>query len=183
MSSPHRPESEPERVVFLGAESTGKTTLAIALAERTGEPWVEEVGRRLWVQAGGDLPLSEYVTICKEHTALEDYLVHKAKRFLFVDTNATTTQQYAFYFFGECPDEVQGYAARCKQRYAHTFLCAPDFPFEQDGHRVNPEVQRYMDGAIRNDLTLREIPFTVLCGPLEKRVRTVLHAIGSPLSD
>lgn len=50
-------------------------------------------------------------------------------------------------------------------------MCAPDFPFEQDGTRVAPEVQRYMDGAIRNDLTVRGIPYAVLEGPVEARIR------------
>lgn len=168
-----------ERVVFLGAESSGKTTLAHALAEETGEPYVEEVGRTLWVEAGGDLPLADYVRICREHVALEDAAALRARRFLFADTNALTTQQYAFFFFGECPPEVQAYAARCRARYAHTFVCAPDFPFDQDGTRVHPQVQRYMDGAIRNDLTVRGIPFTVVDGPLAERVAAVRKAIGA----
>ena len=167
-----------EKVVLLGAESSGKSTLGRALAEATGEPYVEEVGRTLWVEAGGDLPLAEYVTICRQHVALENEAVARAQRFAFVDTNAITTQQYAFFFFGECPRAVQAYADRCASRYAHTFVCAPDIPFEQDGTRVHPQVQRYMDGAIRNDLTLRDIPYTVVVGGLAERVDAVLDRIG-----
>ena len=139
---------------------------------------MEEVGRTLWVAAGGDLPLAEYETICREHVALEDAAVQRARRFVFVDTNAITTQEYAFFFFGECPPEVQAYAARCRERYAHTFVCAPDIPFDQDGTRVHPQVQRYMDGAIRNDLTIREIPYTVVGGPLAERVAQVRVHLG-----
>ena len=168
-----------ERVVFLGAESSGKSTLAQALAEATGEPAVEEVGRTLWVEAGGDLPLADYVRICREHVALEDAAAQRARRFVFVDTNAITTQQYAFFFFGACPAEVQAYADRCRERYAHTFVCAPDIPFEQDGTRVHPQVQRYQDGAVRNDLTVRGIPYTVVGGPLAERVAAVGRAIGA----
>lgn len=166
-------------VAFLGAESSGKSTLARALAEASGEPYVEEVGRRLWVAAGGDLPLAEYETICREHVALEEAAIRQAERFVFVDTNAITTQQYAFFFFGTCPPEVQAYADRCRQRYAHTVVCAPDFAFEQDGHRVHPQVQAYMDGAIRNDLTIRGIPYTVVGGPLADRVAQVRAMIGT----
>lgn len=162
-----------QKVAFLGAESTGKSTLAQALAVATGEPYVEEVGRTLWVEAGGDLPLADYETICREHIALENAAVQRADRFVFVDTNAITTQQYAFFFFGTCPPAVQAYADRCRQRYAHTFVCAPDFAFEQDGTRVHPQVQQYMDGAIRNDLTIRGIPYTVVGGPLAERVAQV----------
>ncbi len=120
-----------QKVAFLGAESSGKSTLAQALAEATGEPYVEEVGRTLWVAAGGDLPLADYETICREHVALEDAAVQRADRFVFVDTNAITTQQYAFFFFGTCPPEVQAYAARCRQSVrAHVRLRA--------GHSVRP---------------------------------------------
>lgn len=166
------------KVAFLGAESSGKSTLAQALARATGEPYVEEVGRTLWVAAGGDLPLDEYVTICREHVALEDAAARVARRFVFADTNAITTQQYAFFFFGACPPEVRAYADRCRTRYAHTVVCAPDIPFEQDGTRVHPQVQQYMDGAIRNDLTIRGIPYTVVGGTVEERVAAVLAVLG-----
>lgn len=168
-----------EKVVFLGAESTGKSTLVEALAAALGEPFVPEVGRTLWVDAGGELPLSDYVRICREHVALEDEAARQAKRFVFVDTNAVTTQSYAFFFFGECPEEVRAYADRCRARYAHTFVCAPDIPFEQDGTRVDARVRPCQDGAIRNDLTIRGIPYTVVAGSLEARVSSVRRAIGA----
>src|SRR5262245_1528790 len=167
-----------EKVVFLGAESSGKSTLARALARRLDTEYVEEVGRTLWVAANGQLPLDQYERICREHVALEDAAILRARRFVFVDTNAITTQQYAFFFFGTCPDEVRAYADRCKARYAHTFLCAADIPFEQDGTRVHPQVRRYMDGAIRNDLAIRGIPYHVVGGPLEARIEGVLRVLG-----
>ena len=168
-----------QKVVFLGAESTGKSTLVEALGAALAEPAVEEVGRTLWVAAGGDLPLADYVTICREHVALEERAVRRARRFVFVDTNAITTQQYAFFFFGECPPEVRAYADRCGERYAHVFVCATDFPFDQDGTRVHPQVQQYQDGAIRNDLTIRGIPYTVVGGTVAERVATVRRVIGA----
>ncbi len=166
-----------QRVAFLGAESTGKSTLVDALGAALDEPTVEEVGRRLWVEASGDLPLAEYVTICREHVALEDAASKRARRFVFVDTNAITTQQYAFFFFGECPAEVRAYADRCRERYAHVFVCATDIPFDQDGTRVDPQVQQYQNGAIRNDLTIRGIPYTVLEGSVAERVATVRRVL------
>lgn len=168
-----------EKVVFLGAESTGKSTLAQSLSAALEEPHVEEVGRRLWVDADGDLPLADYVRICREHTALEDRAALEAKRFVFVDTNAITTQSYAFFFHGECPDDVRDYADRCRDRYAHTFVCRPDIPFDQDGTRVHPQVQQYQDGAIRNDLTIRNVPYTMVGGTLAERIAFVRRSIGA----
>lgn len=167
-----------ERVVVLGAESSGKSTLVEALGAALGEPTVEEVGRRLWVEAGGELPLADYVRICREHVALEDAAALRARRFVISDTNATTTQQYAFFFFGECPPEVRAYADRCPGRYAHAVVCAPDIPFDQDGTRVHPQVQRYQDGAIRNDLAVRGVPYTVVGGTVAERVAAVRGVLG-----
>ncbi len=182
----HRDQLDPtvrahfvEKVVFLGAESTGKSTLVDALGAALAEPTVEEVGRTLWVAADGDLPLADYVEICRQHVALEEAAVRRAQRFVFVDTNAITTQQYAFFFFGECPPEVQAYADRCRDRYAHVFVCATDIPFDQDGTRVHPQVQQYQDGAVRNDLTIRGIPYTVVGGTVEERVAAVRRVIGA----
>ncbi len=170
----------PERVVFLGAESTGKSTLAQAVAERLGEPYAEEYGRTLWEERGGDVPLADYVLIAERHRALEDAAAGRARRFVFCDTNATTTQQYAFFFHGACPARVQALAAECRARYAHTVVCAPDIPFDADGFRADADVRRYMDGAICNDLTLRGIPYTVVGGPLAARVAAVCRIIGAP---
>ena len=102
--------------MFLGAESSGKSTLARALAKRFATEYVEEVGRTLWVEANGELPLDQYERICTEHVALEDAAARRAHRYVFVDTNAITTQQYAFFFFGECPSAVRFYADLCKAR-------------------------------------------------------------------
>lgn len=170
----------PERVVFLGAESSGKSTLARAVAERLGEPYAEEYGRTLWEARGGDVPLADYVLIAERHREIEDAAAGRARRFVFCDTNAVTTQQYAFFFHGACPARVQALAAECRARYAHTVVCAPDIPFDQDGMRVHPQVQQYMDGAIRNDLTLRGIPYSVVGGPLAARVAAVCRLIGAP---
>jgi len=146
---------------------------------RLGTEYVEEVGRTLWVEANGELPLDQYEYICREHVRLEEAAILRARRYVFVDTNAITTQQYAFFFFGECPSEVQAYADRCKARYAHTFVCMPDVPFEQDGTRVHPQVQQYMDGAIRNDLAIRGIPYHLVGGSLEARIHEVLRILGA----
>lgn len=162
------------RIALLGAESTGKSTLSAALAERLGTMAVEEYGRTLWEERGGDVPLDDYVLIAERHRELEDAAHLRAHRVLVCDTNAITTQQYAFFYHGACPPRVQALAAECATRYARTLVCAPDFGLVQDGWRVHQEVQRYQDGAIRNDLTLRGIPYDVISGSVEARVEQVL---------
>ena len=162
-----------QKVVLYGAESTGKSTLTLALAEAFGTASVEEYGRTLWEERGGDLPLADYVEIAEGHRALEEAALLRSVRYLFVDTSAITTQQYAFFFHGACPPRVRALADACRDRYDVSLLCARDIPFDQDGTRVFEQVQQYQDGAIRNDLAIRGIPYTVVRGRLEARVAQV----------
>ena len=162
-----------QKVVLYGAESTGKSTLTLALAEAFGTASVEEYGRTLWEERGGDLPLADYVEIAEGHRALEEAALLRSVRYLFVDTSAITTQQYAFFFHGACPPRVRALADACRDRYDLSLLCARDIPFDQDGTRVFEQVQQYQDGAIRNDLAIRGIPYTVVRGRLEDRVAQV----------
>ncbi len=166
-----------EKVVLMGAESSGKSTLAQALAQHFGTVYVEEYGRTLWEARGGEVSLAEYVDIAEGHIALEERALLQADRFAFIDTNAITTQQYAFFFHGECPPRVHLLANACVDRYDHVFVCAPDFPFHQDGTRVHPQVQQYMDGAIRNDLTIRGIRYTVVTGSVQARIEQVTEQL------
>ncbi len=167
-----------QKVVVYGAESSGKSTLTRALAKAFETEFVEEYGRTLWETRGGDLPIEDFVEIVEGHLALEEAALLKANRYLFVDTNAITTQQYAFFFHGTCPPRVIELANACRDRYDVSLLCAPDIPFERDGTRAHPQVQQYMDGAIRNDLTIRGIPYTVVSGALDNRITQVRRQLG-----
>ena len=161
------------KVVLYGAESTGKSTLAQALAEAFGTVSVEEYGRTLWEARGGDLPLADYVEIAEGHLALEEAALLRANRYLFVDTNAITTQQYAYFFHGACPPRVAELADACAARYDVSLVCARDIPYHQDGTRFFEQVQQVQDGAIRNDLAIRRIPYTVVRGSVAERVAQV----------
>jgi HTH-type transcriptional regulator, transcriptional repressor of NAD biosynthesis genes len=83
------------RVVLVGAESTGKTTLARALAARYGTTWVPEYGRTFW---DGLLTLphiapttADFVHIAETQRRLEDQLARHADRVLVCDTDAFCT--------------------------------------------------------------------------------------------
>lgn len=120
------------RVCILGAESTGKTTLAQALASEFGTQWVPEYGRELWEQKAGALAYDDLLHIAHEQLAREDRLAERAVRFLFCDTSPRTTAFYSDALFGRVDPRL---AALCAREYAHTVLCARDIPFEQDGTR------------------------------------------------
>jgi nicotinamide riboside kinase len=170
------------RVVFVGAESTGKSTLSEYLAHAYGSVSVPEIGRFIWEEKGGKLVADDYVEIALKHRAAEDAAMPQARRWLFVDTNALTTLLLGVQFrqVGDPPpSELLRCADDCKSRYAHTFVCADDIPYEEQDVRENEAWRGRIQQLVLQDLEARGIPYTIVHGSVEERavqVRRVLDA-------
>jgi HTH-type transcriptional regulator, transcriptional repressor of NAD biosynthesis genes len=123
-----------ERVGILGGESTGKSTLAAALAKELGTTHVAEYGRELWDARGGQLVFDDLLAIAREQVRREEaaLLDPATHRFLFCDTTPLTTLFYSHEMFHRAAPELEVLAQRF---YHHLILCADDFPFAQDGTR------------------------------------------------
>lgn len=172
------PPAAVPRVVFLGAESSGKSTLCAALAEACDTVWVPEYGRTLHEQKSGNLLFEDLLYIARRHVELEDEAAAQARAVLFCDTNASTTALYSYYYFHRCQPALQAMAAVCRQRYAHTFVCAPTVPFQQDGWRGPEALRSFQHGAILMQLDFYGIPFTLVEGTVAERVAQVREVIG-----
>ncbi|HWJ93228.1 MAG TPA: ATP-binding protein [Telluria sp.] len=168
-----------EMVVFVGAESTGKSTLAEYLAREFDTVFVPEIGRYIWEEKQGRLTVGDYVDIAVKHRAAEAEALAHAKRYLFVDTSALTTLLlgYCFGHVVEAPAELLRYADDCKQRYAHHFVCADDIPYEIDPARENEAWRGKIQRLVLEDLEQRGIPYTILTGSVEERAAQVRRVL------
>jgi nicotinamide riboside kinase len=171
------------RVVFVGAESTGKSTLSEYLARAYGTVSVPEIGRFIWEEKGGRLNADDYVEIAVKHRAAEDAAMAQARRWLFVDTNALTTLLLGVEFHqvgSPAPGELLRCADECKARYAHTFVCADDIPYEEQDARENEAWRGRIQQLVLKDLEARGISYTIVRGSVEERaaqVRRVLDTV------
>jgi HTH-type transcriptional repressor of NAD biosynthesis genes len=172
------PAATVPRLVLLGAESSGKTTLSIALAEALGTAWVPEYGRTLHEQKNGQLVYEDLLYIGRRQLELEDEAAAQAHGWLVCDTNAATTALYSYYYFHRCDPALQRLAQVCRQRYAHTFVCMPTTPFEDDGWRGPEALRQFQHGAILMQLDMLGIPYTLLDGSVEERVAQVRAVLG-----
>lgn len=165
-----------ERVALLGGESTGKTTLAAALAAAFGTTWVPEYGRELWVERNGRLAENDLLAIAREQIRREEAAARSAAtcRFVFCDSTPLTTLAYAFDLFGRADPELAALSAR---PYAHTFLCADDFPFVQDGTRRDAAFRSRQQAWYRERLAA--LPHLVAAGPVAARVHLVAAALAA----
>ncbi|GGR93991.1 AAA family ATPase [Deinococcus sedimenti] len=163
------------RVVILGAESTGKSTLTRALGEAFGTAWVREYGRDVYERENGALSAAHFLEIARGHRALEDEAITSpgVHRWVFSDTDAATTLMWSHLLTGGARPELRALADECRSRYAHAFVCGTDLPHEQDGWRANTEVRAVQQAFIRQDLEARGVPFTLLRGSVAERVAQV----------
>jgi len=172
--------NEIARVVFVGAESTGKSTLSEYLARAYDTVSVPEIGRIIWEKKGGRLNADDYVEIAVQHRAAEDEAMALARRWLFVDTNALTTLLLGVEFrqVGDpAPGELLRCADDCKARYAHTFVCADDIPYEEQDARENEAWRSRIQQLVLNDLDARGIPYTIVRGSVEERAAQVRRVL------
>ena len=173
------------RVVFVGAESTGKSTLSDYLARAYGTVSVPEIGRFIWEEKAGQLKADDYVEIAVRHRAAEDAALPQARRWLFVDTNALTTLLLGIQFrqVGDPPPaELLRCADDCKTRYAHTFVCADDIPYEEQDARENEAWRGRIQQLVLQDLDARGIPYTVVRGSVEERAAQVRGVLDRALA-
>lgn len=166
-----------ERIALLGGESTGKTTLAAALAERLETVWVPEYGRELWQVRGGELAYADMLEIARTQLARERTAMARANRYVVCDSSPLTTLFYSVAMFGRADPALELLAG---QRYDCTFLCESDFPFVQDGTRRDAAFQASQQRWYRDELQRRKIPYTVLTGSVNQRVDDALSTLASP---
>jgi len=126
------------RIVFTGSESTGKSTLAVAVANHYGVEVVPEFVRAFAEQRGGGIEFSDHGPIARGQMALEDEYIARASvsarpALLIQDTDLLSTVVYCQHYFGRCPEWIEEEArARRPDLY---LLCGTDVPWIADGVR------------------------------------------------
>jgi len=159
-----------ETICFLGAESSGKSTLTQSAAELFKTVAVSKYGRTLWEQKAGNLAFRDMIKIAKTHVSHEEKQRLNANRFLFVDTSPLTTLFYSECLFSRATTELK----RLSQReYDHVFLCDIDFPLVQDGTRSSEEFRCKQQEWYLKTLKERNIRYHVLSGNLSQRLKSV----------
>lgn len=161
-----------KKVVFLGAPSTGKTTLASTLAKEMNTEWMPEYGREYWEQhqVARRLNLHQLVEIADGHRSREDELILNANRYFFVDTDASTTLQFSYYYHETADERLVELARDCRDRYDVVFLCDTDIPYDDTWDRSGDVARNVMQRRILSDLIASKRPFHLLSGTLQDRV-------------
>lgn len=160
------------RVAILGAESSGKSTLAAALATHYGTSWVPEYLRE-FVDTQGRVPQEhEQYGIARTQREREHAAAQQASRFLFCDTTPLMTAIYSRFYWGRVGEDLGG--LEMAHDYAFTLVTAPDTPWVPDGlQRESEEVRQAVHEEVVRTLDARGIRFMLVTGSLPERVLQV----------
>lgn len=167
-----------QKIAIIGAECTGKTTLAKALAKRFDTLWVGEYMRLYFNKKGvgfrsclDDIMPIAYGQIHSEYEAF----CH-AKRFLFCDTTLILLAVYSEYYFNQVPDELHKLIIEQIQsnHYTHTLLTDDKgVAWSFDGQRDLPFGRAMIRQKIVDKLTKYGVDFIPVSGSLKDRVAFV----------
>lgn len=162
-------------IVFLGAPSTGKTTLAARLADEYHTAWMPEYGREYWDlhQANHRLTLEQLVDLAEGHLQREEPALGSADRYLFTDTNALTTRLFSLYYHGRALPRLEELAGLAAARYDLVIVCDSDIPYEDSVDRSGEANRQVFQKQVLADLADRRIPYILVRGSLDERVRQV----------
>jgi NadR type nicotinamide-nucleotide adenylyltransferase len=152
-----------KKIVIIGPESTGKSTLCEELAAhfsdryRTG--WVPEYAREYLSAHGKNYTYADLLTIAKGQVALEDQRAAAleaqqtggggrpaAEKLLFIDTDLYVMKVWCEFVFGKCHSWILDQIGR--RKYDGYLLCRTDLPW------VNEELREYPDLETRERLFL-----------------------------
>jgi NadR type nicotinamide-nucleotide adenylyltransferase len=180
-----------KKIVILGPESTGKSTLCAQLAEHYNTVWVKEYAREYLRTNGVLYTFDNLLEIAKGQLAWEEQTIsgfvsstylsepvadNKAN-FVFIDTDMHVLKVWSEFVFDNCDHWILNQIAESK--YDLYLLCDIDLPWIKD------ELREYPDLAIRKKLyhhykdimVNQHVPWVNINGNYEERLQKAITAI------
>ncbi|MDF2790532.1 MAG: nicotinate-nucleotide adenylyltransferase [Neobacillus sp.] len=169
-----------KKIVVVGTESCGKSTLTRYLAKIYNTTYVEEYGRTLCEELGGCdgiMVKEDYQRIAYGHKMEEFKAIEKANKFVFIDTEVIVTQFYSNLYNYEHQlvlDEIAKI-----QDYDLWLFLEPDVKWVDDGLRVHGEekVRDQNNENLKTLLNKHDVDYKILTGKYENRLKGAMEHI------
>lgn len=167
------------RIALLGAESTGKTQLSLALAQalRDRGHAVHLVSEylRTWCDAQGRTPRPDEQRLIAQQQA--DAVLQHGQGTVIADTTPMMTAVYSHQLFNDT--SLYAMAAAHQQLFDMTLVTGLDLPWVADGlQRDGPQVREPVDALLRAALQTAGVAYKVVYGQGPERLNNALLALG-----
>jgi nicotinamide riboside kinase len=191
-----------KKVVILGPESTGKSTLCTRLAAHYQTSWVPEYAREYLTTHGPTYNYESLLDIAKGQINLEEEHISAATNpkpsttnnlqpptsnlqpptpLLFIDTEMYVMKVWCEFVYGKCHQWI---IDRIVERSYDLFLlCNTDLPWAPDVLREYPEeAPRQQLFRMYHDILINQpVPWTVISGSYDQRLQSSINAVSTIL--
>lgn len=182
MEKSHKVKREqPIRIVLIGPESTGKTTLAKELANYYNTIWIPEYCRayaqQKWDEHKKHLTANDVLPIAKGQIALEHQFISKNNHqpFVFLDTDILATKVYAKAYYNQEFKELNDLIPENTGDYY--LLCNIDTPWVADDLRDKPSEREEMFNAFEKALIHHQKKHDCIRGNPSERKQLAIEKI------
>ncbi len=170
-----------KKIVVIGPESTGKSTLSEALAKELGTVWVPEYARSYLENLGHSYEEPDLLTIAEGQLQSEDSLLLQANKILICDTDLQVIKVWSEAKYGRCHPQVMQQIA--ERKYDLYILTDIDMPWQPDPLREHPapEERKYFFNIYHDIVSNSNIPWVLVTGNEEERLVTATKAVSGLL--
>jgi len=167
------------KIAIVGPESSGKTTLAMALAKKFNMHSTSEFARNYLTELNRQYNLNDIIIISQNQLKIEQNYVQNnpTVNLLFCDTTLLVSKIWAIVKYGNCPKWIlENYHAN---EYKLHILCNVDIPWVHDPLRENPEIKdrEVLFDRYEQELIYSNANYIVARGNLETRLNFCSKAI------
>lgn len=162
------------KIVVLGTESTGKTTLCSDLSRYFNGKIVQEAGREL-IPDSTNFTLKDLEKVAKKHAEEINLAMSEPSLITLIDTDIHTTLSYSNFTF-KTEFDVDDKAYQSNKADCYLYLCN-DVPFVQDGTRLSEEERNLLDNSHRNTLRKYGIEYNEIKGNWNDRLKQAIQII------
>ncbi|HET6256383.1 MAG TPA: ATP-binding protein [Puia sp.] len=166
-----------KKIVIIGPESTGKSTLCAELAAHFHTEWVREYAREYLEEHGMGYTVETLSVIARGQLALEDQGAGKANKLLFIDTDMYVMKVWSEYVFGRCEAWILDEIVR--RKYDAYLLCNTDLPWAPDPLREYPDpgIRERLFHIYKDLLVNQPVPWAEVCGVAGERLAGAIGAV------
>jgi nicotinamide riboside kinase len=166
------------KIAIVGPESSGKTTLAMALGEHFHVPVVPEHARAFLELSGPGYAEDDLLRIARGQVLLEERIMADRRELLICDTDLVTIRIWSEEKYRRCDPWILEQSV--KRHYDLWLLCSPEgIGWEPDPLRENPNDRERLFKIYQDLLGRLRLPFAVMLGNREKRLADALVSIAS----
>jgi NadR type nicotinamide-nucleotide adenylyltransferase len=172
-----------KKIVIIGPESTGKSTLCEQLAIHYQSAWVKEYAREYLLKNGTDYTFDNLLTIAQGQVALENLTVNRLSAInhkpstVFLDTDMYVMKVWCEFVFEKCHHWILNRIV--ERKYDLYLLCNIDLPWVKDELREYPDLKsrEQLYHHYKDIMVNQNVPWADISGAYDERLQKAVAAI------